>query len=183
MAHSNLIRCCIGSIAVEIAVIIPIMVLILLATYDLVRIIQLSNRAEAAAHLAADNLSRSDILNEETIQETAFAVQQMLDEQFQTAQMFLSVTAIEVHGRMSQKILWSRSVPAGAALCTSAPYPFAQTMAEAEDAADIQFFYQLDVCLVAEEVTFSSGLPFLEQLVRGSAILLSASPAIREIET
>ncbi len=160
----------------------PIIVVILIATHDLARLGQLSDRANKSAQFAVEHFSQAAVLSEKSILDTALALEKITMEHPYVARTVLSVMAIEVHGQNGQKVIWTRTHPDNAGSCSSDPHQFEFFSSDEENMTGIHYFYQLDLCLEAQEALFLSGLSFLEDEIRGTAILLARSPAIRQFQ-
>jgi hypothetical protein len=182
MASRGLLRCSSGGIAIEIALIIPVIMFLLYATVDLFRLHQLSSRVGQAAELIADHFSQEEILTDQMIIDALGVSRKISSEHFYGGEPSLTITAIRIHSENDQKLLWTRQSLVSAEPCQTEIYEIAAPKLEIKMPAVIQFFYQVDLCVEVDSSFIISGLIKLVPRIRRTAMALARSPAVRQFD-
>ncbi len=182
MAGRSLLRCSSGSIAVEIALIVPVIMFLLYVTVDLYRLHQLSSRIGQAAELIADHFSQEEILSDQMITGALGASRNISSEHFYGGEASLTITAIRIHSENDQILLWTRQSLVSSEPCQTKIYEITAPLPEINMPAVIQFFYQVDLCVEVDSSFIFSGLTNLVPRIRRTAIALARTSAVRQFD-
>ena len=135
-----------GNMLVEVAVFLPVLVLVLLLGTDFIRFMQLSHRADHAAFMAASRLGFTPETDTETLE--------TLRQEVLNLSEFAEVPGtLEIRGRIQEysavtghMILWSETAGDPVAACLMPEMPAVKTQFEEPISVPRQYFSSIQLC-------------------------------------
>mgnify|MGYP003147012140 CR=1 FL=1 len=169
-----------GSLAVEVALIVPAIMFLLLAGVTLAHIVQLTRTTDRVVALVADDLSLKSGLNETDFDTVLAAATNLIGESGFPAAIRIDMMALELTQDGGSTIIWNRSRGNGGLSCAPAsPALFAPEESAAEEALH---FILVDLCVTPAEGFFlSSFLSVTGFTLHGRAITVGRKAAVRSL--
>ncbi|WP_339630060.1 hypothetical protein [uncultured Sneathiella sp.] len=166
-----------GSLAVEVALIVPAIMFLLLAGVTLAHIVQLTRTTDRVAALMADDLSLKSGLIEEDFDTVLAATTGLIGESGFPAAIRVDLSALELSDDGSATVLWNRSRTNGGLACA----PAAPALPAPGDEATLQFIL-VDLCVTPADGFFLSGfLSVAGFTLHGRALAVGRKAAVRSL--
>ena len=166
-----------GSLAVEVALIVPAILFLLLAGVTLAHVVQLTRATDRVAALIADDLSLKSGLIEADFDTVLAAAAGVIGESGFPAAIRVDLSALELSDDGSATVLWSRSRTNGGLACA----PAAPALPAPGDGATLQFIL-VDLCVTPADGFFLSGfLNVTGFTLHGRALAVGRKAAVRSL--
>ncbi|WP_339717575.1 hypothetical protein [uncultured Sneathiella sp.] len=169
-----------GSLAVEVALIVPAIMFLLLAGVTLAHIVQLTRTTDRVAALLADDLSLKSGLIEADFDTVLAAAAGLIGASGFPAAIQIDMTALEFTQGGTSTVIWSRNRGNGGLSCAPAS-PALSALGEGDAEVGL-YFILVDLCVTPEEGFFLSGfLRVTGFTLHGRAFSVGRKAAVRSL--
>lgn len=172
-----------GTVMVEAAFFIPVILFLLLAGADLARITQVSTEIDHAAAVIANEIAQAEVLTAGDMDTALLAAEKIIAAPGLSEQLSLRAQGFRISTAAGLETLWTEDRATDGAACLSAPPALTEPGADETAARAVNYYIVIDLCATPRPTFFLSGLlPAADVVLHGRALAIAATPAIRNRE-